>query len=186
MRDRTMPDAELVHRLDRETSGCLLVAKRRAALRDLHVQLREGADGEALPGTPVRQVEPRHQADRTHARHRRAPQRRASRGRAHPRQDVGQHVQARPVLRQPRHAGGGGDRHRQDAPDSCPCRARGSSGRRRRQVRQPRLQRPAARLRLAADVPALVVDRASRGPARASRCWRVRRCRRSWVRCSTS
>jgi 23S rRNA pseudouridine955/2504/2580 synthase len=38
-----MPDAELVHRLDRETSGCLIVAKRRAALRDLHRQLREGA-----------------------------------------------------------------------------------------------------------------------------------------------
>src|SRR5262245_27585105 len=32
----------LVHRLDRETSGCLLIAKRRAALRDLHAQLREG------------------------------------------------------------------------------------------------------------------------------------------------
>jgi 23S rRNA pseudouridine955/2504/2580 synthase len=37
-----VPDAELVHRLDRETSGCLLVAKKRAALRDLHAQLREG------------------------------------------------------------------------------------------------------------------------------------------------
>jgi 23S rRNA pseudouridine955/2504/2580 synthase len=37
-----MPDAELVHRLDRDTSGCLVVAKRRAALRDLHAQLREG------------------------------------------------------------------------------------------------------------------------------------------------
>jgi 23S rRNA pseudouridine955/2504/2580 synthase len=37
-----LPDAELVHRLDRETSGCLLVAKRRAALRDLHAQLRDG------------------------------------------------------------------------------------------------------------------------------------------------
>src|SRR5512136_1031488 len=37
-----IPDAELVHRLDRETSGCLIVAKRRAALRDLHAQLREG------------------------------------------------------------------------------------------------------------------------------------------------
>ena len=35
-------DAELVHRLDRDTSGCLLVAKRRAVLRDLHRQLREG------------------------------------------------------------------------------------------------------------------------------------------------
>jgi 23S rRNA pseudouridine955/2504/2580 synthase len=35
-------DAELVHRLDRDTSGCLLVAKRRGALRDLHMQLRQG------------------------------------------------------------------------------------------------------------------------------------------------
>ena len=32
---------ELVHRLDRETSGCLLVAKRRSALRILHELLRE-------------------------------------------------------------------------------------------------------------------------------------------------
>jgi 23S rRNA pseudouridine955/2504/2580 synthase len=41
----TRPEAkelDLVHRLDRETSGCLMVAKRRAALRDLHAQLREG------------------------------------------------------------------------------------------------------------------------------------------------
>lgn len=33
---------ELVHRLDRATSGCLLVAKRRSALRTLHRLLREG------------------------------------------------------------------------------------------------------------------------------------------------
>jgi 23S rRNA pseudouridine955/2504/2580 synthase len=32
---------ELVHRLDRETSGVLLLAKKRAALLDLHAQLRE-------------------------------------------------------------------------------------------------------------------------------------------------
>ena len=39
------PDApylELVHRLDRETSGCLLVAQRRSTLRRLHELLREG------------------------------------------------------------------------------------------------------------------------------------------------
>ncbi|MGC7589264.1 23S rRNA pseudouridine(955/2504/2580) synthase RluC [Bisgaard Taxon 46] len=38
------PDArflELVHRLDRDTSGILLVAKKRSALRNLHEQLRE-------------------------------------------------------------------------------------------------------------------------------------------------
>ena len=34
---------ELVHRLDRGTSGCLLVAKRRSVLRELHGLLREGA-----------------------------------------------------------------------------------------------------------------------------------------------
>lgn len=32
---------ELVHRLDKETSGCLLIAKRRSVLRSLHKQLRE-------------------------------------------------------------------------------------------------------------------------------------------------
>ena len=36
-----LKELELVHRLDRETSGCLLVAKRRAILRDLHAQLLE-------------------------------------------------------------------------------------------------------------------------------------------------
>ena len=33
---------ELVHRLDRDTSGVLLIAKKRAALTGLHAQLREG------------------------------------------------------------------------------------------------------------------------------------------------
>lgn len=38
------PDArslELVHRLDRDTSGCLMIAKRRSMLRYLHVQFQE-------------------------------------------------------------------------------------------------------------------------------------------------
>ncbi|WP_395343075.1 23S rRNA pseudouridine(955/2504/2580) synthase RluC [Ningiella sp. W23] len=34
------PFLELVHRLDRDTSGCLLIAKKRSALRHLHEQLR--------------------------------------------------------------------------------------------------------------------------------------------------
>ena len=37
-----LKDLELAHRLDRETSGCLLIAKRRSALRTLHALLREG------------------------------------------------------------------------------------------------------------------------------------------------
>ncbi len=36
-------DLELVHRLDRDTSGCLLIAKRAAALRALHAQFRQGS-----------------------------------------------------------------------------------------------------------------------------------------------
>lgn len=34
-------ELELVHRLDRETSGCLLISKRRSALRELHGLLRD-------------------------------------------------------------------------------------------------------------------------------------------------
>ena len=44
------PDApylELVHRLDRETSGCLLIAKRRSVLREMHHLLREKSLGNA-------------------------------------------------------------------------------------------------------------------------------------------
>ncbi len=37
-----LSDLGLVHRLDRETSGCLVIAKRRSALRALHVKFREG------------------------------------------------------------------------------------------------------------------------------------------------
>ena len=36
------PGLELAHRLDRETSGCLIVAKRRSAVRALHTAFREG------------------------------------------------------------------------------------------------------------------------------------------------
>ncbi len=36
------PGIELAHRLDRGTSGCLIVAKRRSAVRALHTSFREG------------------------------------------------------------------------------------------------------------------------------------------------
>ena len=41
---------ELAHRLDRDTSGILLVARKPSALRALHALLRDGAVREALPG----------------------------------------------------------------------------------------------------------------------------------------
>ncbi|MDH3546318.1 MAG: RluA family pseudouridine synthase [Gammaproteobacteria bacterium] len=37
-----LKDLSLVHRLDRETSGCLVLAKRRSALRELHARFRAG------------------------------------------------------------------------------------------------------------------------------------------------
>ncbi|HEV7716994.1 MAG TPA: RluA family pseudouridine synthase [Steroidobacteraceae bacterium] len=39
---RPKEELELVHRLDRDTSGCLLVARKRSALRALHELMREG------------------------------------------------------------------------------------------------------------------------------------------------
>lgn len=36
------PNLELAHRLDSETSGCLILAKRKRVLRELHTLLREG------------------------------------------------------------------------------------------------------------------------------------------------
>jgi 23S rRNA pseudouridine955/2504/2580 synthase len=38
---------ELVHRLDRDTSGCLLVARKRSTLRTLHALLREDSTGDS-------------------------------------------------------------------------------------------------------------------------------------------
>lgn len=49
------PGIELAHRLDRETSGCLIVAKRRSMVRVLHTAFREG------------RVEKRYQALLAHA-----------------------------------------------------------------------------------------------------------------------
>ncbi len=37
-----LKDLSLAHRLDRETSGCLVLAKRRSALRQLHARFRDG------------------------------------------------------------------------------------------------------------------------------------------------
>lgn len=38
-------ELELVHRLDRDTSGCILISKRRSTLRSLHALIRDGDSG---------------------------------------------------------------------------------------------------------------------------------------------
>ncbi len=57
--DLEAPFLELAHRLDRETSGCLVLAKRRSFLRAFQEQLRAGEVSETLPGTGVRDMERR-------------------------------------------------------------------------------------------------------------------------------
>ena len=47
---------ELVHRLDRDTSGLLLLAKKRSVLTAMHELIRDWADGQALPGIGAGQV----------------------------------------------------------------------------------------------------------------------------------
>ncbi len=37
-----LPNLELAHRLDSETSGCLVMAKKKKILREIHALLREG------------------------------------------------------------------------------------------------------------------------------------------------
>jgi 23S rRNA pseudouridine955/2504/2580 synthase len=39
---RAEPELELVHRLDRDTSGCILISRRKSALRALHAAFRTG------------------------------------------------------------------------------------------------------------------------------------------------
>ena len=99
-----LKELELVHRLDRETSGCLLVAKRRAVLRELHAQLRERDDGEALPGAGRGALAVRRQDDRSAAQDESEAGRRARGARPQRRAARGHDVQADRAVRQARHA----------------------------------------------------------------------------------
>ena len=46
---RPKQSLELVHRLDRDTSGLMVIAKKRSALRELQAMMREGGDGGSSP-----------------------------------------------------------------------------------------------------------------------------------------
>ena len=41
--DKTYKEAQLVHRLDKDTSGCLVIALRKSILREFHKEIREGS-----------------------------------------------------------------------------------------------------------------------------------------------
>jgi 23S rRNA pseudouridine955/2504/2580 synthase len=127
---------ELAHRLDRDTSGLLLVARKPAALRTLHALMREGTVekkylalvkgkwelGKKRIDVPLR-TDIRVGGERT------GESRRV-------RQGGRERVQAGAVLRQESLAGRGVARDRAHAPDPGTCRARGLSTRGRREVRR--------------------------------------------------
>ena len=90
---------ELVHRLDRDTSGCLLVARDRSTLDRaacLDPQRRHAQD---LPGAGRRQLATGHQADRCAARDRQPRTRRTACARGRRRQGFRERVQAGAVFR---------------------------------------------------------------------------------------
>ncbi len=117
---------ELVHRLDRDTSGCLCVARDRATLVALHALIRDGGmhktylalvSGDWQLGT--KRID-------APLGDRRASSRRAARARCRRGQGFGEHLQAGAVLRQARNVDAGGHSHRPHAPDPRACRLRGA------------------------------------------------------------
>ena len=114
---------ELVHRLDRDTSGCLLVARKRSTLRSLHAMLREE---DAFDKRYLVLVRGKWELGKKRID---APLRTDTRvgGERTVRVDAGrqggrQRISRGAVLRQPGHAAGSAAAHRPHAPDP---RARG-------------------------------------------------------------
>ena len=99
-------DSGLVHRLDRDTSGCLAIARDRATLTALHALIRDRRHAQDLSGAGVGQLAARYKAHRRTAGDRRSSARRAARAGGRGRQGLGQPVQAGAILRQPRHIDG--------------------------------------------------------------------------------
>ena len=137
---------ELAHRLDRDTSGLLMVCKKRSALADMHGQLREGGWRRSIRrSSKARPAEASFELSRTPAqicnRERRAPGQRAGgrQGGAH----AGQGAKARQRVQPAR----GPAPHRPHAPDPRAPGARRASGAWRRQVRRFRRSTGAGRAR---------------------------------------
>ncbi len=156
------PFLELVHRLDRDTSGVLLIAKKRLALVGLHAQLRDGAIDKRYSvlvrgkwRDAMRKVELPLTTYVTADGERRV------------RVDAGGRL-ARTVFRgldvlaERRSAGQPARRrarHRTHAPDPRPSDAPRLPARRRRQVRRLRVEQGARAPGAQADVPARAPDR---------------------------
>ena len=125
--------ADLVHRLDRGTSGCLVVAKRRSALRQLHAVLREGGMEKRYLAL-VRGRWQHGQADIEQPLSMEATRRRALRPRASGGQTRPHPIRRHRAARIGRHADGSRDRNRTHTPDSRPRGPCGPPDRRRTRV----------------------------------------------------
>ena len=180
------PDAqflELVHRLDRDTSGVLLVAKKRAALTALHAQLRDGrVDKRYLVlvrgkwRDAVRSVELRARDAAS-----------TGEGERRVRVDAGGRA-ARTIFRRVRDLAGpraaaraarSRARDRAHAPDPRAPHASRLSARRRRQVRRLRVEPRARAGRASSGCSCTRTGSASRIRATAARSSSSRRCRGS-------
>ena len=111
---------ELVHRLDRDTSGCLLVARDRATLTALHALIRNGGMHKTYLALGGRQLAVGHQAHRRAAGDGQPPARRAARASRRLRQGLGQRVQAGAIFRSARDPDGSGHSDRAHASNSGP------------------------------------------------------------------
>ena len=156
---RPRESLELVHRLDRDTSGCLCVARDRATLVALHALDTRRRHAQDVSGARVGRLAARHETHRCAARDGRAPPGGAARARRRGGQGIGERVQAGAVLRQARDVDAGGHPHRPHAPDPRACRLCGAPAARRRQVWRPRAQCRAQGRRAEADISTCPVDR---------------------------
>ncbi len=150
---------ELVHRLDRDTSGCLLVARTRATLRAAHALLREGSVEKRYAALLAGRWRLGHKTiDAPVLTHARQGGERMVRVHRAGKIAVSAFapVAALPRVRDPR---GRLDPHWPHAPDPGTRGFRGPSGRGGREVRRSRMQRAAARGGSQAHVPARIVDR---------------------------
>ena len=119
---------ELAHRLDRDTSGCLIVARRSSALADPARAAARRRGAEELPGAAGGTLEPRPQAHRCAAAYRPACRRRTHGQGRFPGQAGTHRIQADRAFRRQGVAGRSHPAHRPHAPDPGARGALRSSG----------------------------------------------------------
>ena len=160
---------ELVHRLDRETSGILLVAKKRSALTRLQDQFRERETGKTYLALAVGAWPANKKViDVPLHKYLQADGERRVKVVSKDDPDGMRSITLVKVARKPGrvHAARSHDQDRPHPPDPRPPRLAGASDRRRRQVRRLRAEQDAGQARAQAHVPARVAAEVRASPDR--------------------